>query len=112
MSKRYLATSERAYRRSDEVRNTFTLKDESLQVGDKFEFEGIDWTVDEVLDTLESKIVSRRYLKEKWNRAKSDIEQVLDIYNDELPDLIDQDDLDRVIYNIRDSLNAILNELR
>lgn len=44
----YVATSERAWSRSDERENTFHLNMD-LQVGDTFTFDGLTWHVDEVV---------------------------------------------------------------
>lgn len=44
----YLITSERAYRRSDEVRNKFETT-RFLKVGDVIELDGLKWLVEEVV---------------------------------------------------------------
>jgi len=56
--------------------------------------------------------VSRQYLREKWKRAKNDIECVLDIENEELPDGIPKSDVARCIANVEEQFHAILTELR
>lgn len=42
----YIITSSRAYRRSDEYRNTF-YSDSEYKVGDVIELDGLDWFVKE-----------------------------------------------------------------
>lgn len=48
----YIITSERAYRRNDEYRNTLH-SDRELKVGDVITLDGLDWTVDEVVTKKE-----------------------------------------------------------
>lgn len=53
---------------------------------------------------------SRNYIREKWDSLKRDIENVLDIYNEEV-DSISSSDIDRVKWNIKDKIDSILQEL-
>lgn len=53
---------------------------------------------------------SRSYLREKYDSIKSDIENVLDVYNEE-SDSIPEEDVERVKANLRDKIEAIINEL-
>lgn len=55
--------------------------------------------------------VSRRYLKEKWDSAKRDIESFLEIDNEELPDAVDVKDVEKCFYNVKEKLTAVLTEL-
>lgn len=55
--------------------------------------------------------VSRQYLREKWKKAKHDMEKVLDIENEDLPDGISKQDVSRCIVNIEEQFKAISTEL-
>ena len=44
----YIITSERAFRRHDELDNTF-YSNEVYEVGDVIEMDGLKWTVEEVV---------------------------------------------------------------
>lgn len=55
--------------------------------------------------------VSRQYLREKWKKAKHDMENVLEINNEELPDGIPARDVSRCIANIEEQFKAISTEL-
>ncbi len=48
MRKTYLITSERAYRRVDEIRNYFTSTND-YKVGDVIILDGIRWRIEEIL---------------------------------------------------------------
>lgn len=53
---------------------------------------------------------SRHYINEKWQSAKHDIENVLDVENPDLPDMIDDATLKRVKGNVIDKLTALIHE--
>lgn len=55
--------------------------------------------------------ISRKYLKEKWESAKLDMENFLSVLDDNLSDCIDEDDVSRVYFNIKDNLEACIKEL-
>ena len=55
--------------------------------------------------------VSRQYLREKWKKVKHDMENVLEINNEELPDDIPARDISRCIANIEEQFRTISTEL-
>lgn len=59
-----------------------------------------------------SKYYSRRYIKSKFDKVKYDIEKVLDVNNEYTDsDSIPEEDVMRVKASIKDSMEAIMNEL-
>lgn len=56
--------------------------------------------------------VSRSYIREKWNSLKWDMEKYLDILNEEAPDKIEEKDIEKVLPNINDKFDSIINELK
>lgn len=59
-----------------------------------------------------SKYYSRKYIKSKFDKVKHDIEKVLDVNNEYTDsDSIPEEDVMRVKANIKDSMEAIMNEL-
>lgn len=56
-------------------------------------------------------MVSRRYLNEKWRRAKCDMEGFLEVSNEELPDRISASEVETCKYSVIDNLKAIIKEL-
>jgi hypothetical protein len=57
------------------------------------------------------KYYSRKYLKEKWNSVKWDIENFLRVLDDDMPDSINPADVDRVRAEIFDKMESIKSEL-
>ena len=56
--------------------------------------------------------VSRRYLEEKWDNLKWDMENFLDVYCKETnEDKVDEETLKRCTYDIVDMCTCIINEL-
>ena len=55
------------------------------------------------------KYVSRRYLREKWEKLKWDMEKVIDVYG-EGPDDVSED-ATRVAYELKGFMEAIMKEL-
>lgn len=55
--------------------------------------------------------VSRKYLREKYTKLKSDMENVLQILDEDLSDSVDNDDVKRVFYTVEDSSQSIISEL-
>lgn len=55
--------------------------------------------------------VSRKYLREKYKKLKSDMENVLQVLDEDLSDSIDNEDVKRVFYTIEDSSQSIIDEL-
>lgn len=59
-----------------------------------------------------SRYVSRKYLKEKWDSLKWDMEKVVDVYNEKAEDdKVDSETLNRCYWNIIDKLDSIKKEL-
>lgn len=56
--------------------------------------------------------VSRQYLREKWNSAKRDMEDFLQVNNEELPDGIFSNDVNACIGNIEHQFAVIISELK
>ena len=54
---------------------------------------------------------SRKYLKEKWDKVKWDMESILKVEDENQPKEVDPDDICRVICNVRDNMEAIIKEL-
>ena len=54
---------------------------------------------------------SKKYLREKWNRIKFDMESVLDIQNEQI-DSISPEDIKRTLPNIQEATESILEELK
>ena len=54
---------------------------------------------------------SRKYLNEKWQKMKWDMEKVLQVDDKDAPDAIDGHDIERVRDNIITSANMIVTEL-
>lgn len=57
------------------------------------------------------KYYSRRYLKEKYQSVKSDLEDYLEIFNDDLGDRIEPELVQNVKNSITYKLESILHEL-
>jgi len=58
------------------------------------------------------KYVSRRYLKEKWEKLKWDMEETLDVYSEYADsDKVDIDTVQRCYRNIIEMCNAIQKEV-
>lgn len=55
--------------------------------------------------------VSRRYLREKYNKLKTDMEIFLKVLDEDSKDSIDNEDVKKVFYTIEDSSQSIINEL-
>lgn len=59
------------------------------------------------------KYVSRKYLKEKWEPLKIDMENVIDVYGKKhSEDKVDSSDLERCYYNVLDKIEAIKHEIQ
>ena len=59
-----------------------------------------------------SRYVSRKYLREKWESLKWDMEKTLDIYKKRTEsDSIEESDLNRCYYNVMDKIECIKREL-
>lgn len=58
------------------------------------------------------KYVSRKYLKEKWEALKWDMEKVVDVYgNTTEEDQVDPEDVRRCAANIIDKCESIMREI-
>lgn len=55
--------------------------------------------------------VSRKYLREKYQKLKYDMENTLNVLDEEAEDKINEEDVRRTYSNIKDSLLSILDEL-
>lgn len=55
--------------------------------------------------------VSRKYIREKWNSAKRDIDDYLAVNNETLPDQISKEEVENCIDNIKYQFKNIINEL-
>lgn len=55
--------------------------------------------------------VSRQYIREKWNRAKYDMEEYLSINDETASDQISKEQVSKCISNIRQQFQSIINEL-
>lgn len=60
---------------------------------------------------MASKYVSRRYLREKWDKLKWDVENSLDVYNTLTKKDDASDDVQRVRAEIADLMDAIKKEI-
>lgn len=56
--------------------------------------------------------VSRKYLKEKYNALKHDMENVLQVLDESQDDSIDEADIKRVAANIKDKCDSISREFK
>lgn len=56
--------------------------------------------------------VSRKYIREKWNSAKRDIEGYLSIHDENISDKIPEDEVKACIDNIQYQFKNILDELK
>lgn len=54
---------------------------------------------------------SRRYIAEKYNRLKFDIEDYLDVFNEDKKDKLTDEEVRAVKDNVIDSMKAIIKEL-
>jgi len=53
--------------------------------------------------------VSRRYLREKWDKLKLDMENIIDIYGGESDNALE--DVNRIRYDVLTLLDAIKTEI-
>lgn len=58
---------------------------------------------------MKKSYVSRRYLKEKWDKLKWDMERVVGVYEDGEDNVAEE--ANRVAYEMIDFMDAIKNEL-
>lgn len=59
---------------------------------------------------MSTKYVSRRYLREKWEDLKWDMEKIVRVYEEEGPDDVSEE-VSGVRINLLDKLNAIKKEI-